>query len=131
MKLRLLHDIYAVAKVDGPLDFSRWAHAGEFVQVVRTPDELSVVCRDDAIPSGVTAERGWRCFTFDEPVDLSKLGVLSSIALPLAKAKVPIFVVSTFDNDYVFVRTTDLERAMAALSAAGFSFGSPASAATS
>lgn len=120
MKLRILADTFAVAKVDGPLDVGAWAHAGELVQIVRTATELSVVCRDEAVPAGVTAERGWRCFTFGDPLDLSALGILASISVPLAKAKVSIFVISTFDNDYVLVRTNDFERAIGALEAAGF-----------
>lgn len=46
-------------------------------------------------------------------------GVLASIAGPLADATISIFTVSTFDTDYILVRSDALERAMAALRAAG------------
>jgi uncharacterized protein len=50
---------------------------------------------------------------------LSMTGVLASLATPLADARVSIFALSTFDTDYLLVRDGHLERAIAALRAAG------------
>jgi len=52
-------------------------------------------------------------------LDLSLTGVLASILDPLAAAKLSIFAVSTYDTDYVLVRTQSLMAAIACLSAAG------------
>ena len=84
MKLRLLADTFAVAKLGSGADLGAWAHAGALVQIVRTPYELSIVCRDAAIPAGVTAERGWRCFASADPLDINQAGILASISAPLA-----------------------------------------------
>jgi hypothetical protein len=48
-------------------------------------------------------------------------GILASIALPLAGSGVSIFVVSTYDTDYLLVQERDLERARDALERAGHS----------
>jgi hypothetical protein len=45
--------------------------------------------------------------------------VLSALAEPLARASIPIFVVSTFDTDYVLVGEAHVDRAVAALVGAG------------
>ncbi len=75
-------------------------------------------------PEGVdlgAAERepGWSCLKLEGPLDLGMVGVLAGISRVLADAGVSIFSVSTFDTDYVLVRSADLERALTALRAAG------------
>ena len=41
--------------------------------------------------------------------------MLASLAAPLAAAGISIFAISTYDTDYVLVRETDLDAALAAL----------------
>jgi hypothetical protein len=45
--------------------------------------------------------------------------VLASLAGPLASSGVSIFVVSTYDTDYLMVQERDLDRGVDALSRAG------------
>ena len=47
------------------------------------------------------------------------VGVMVSLALPLADAGIPILAIGTYDTDYVLVRHSDLENAFQALRAAG------------
>ncbi len=86
--------------------------------ITRTADELSIVCAEDAVPDGVQCERGWRALRVAGVLDFSTVGVLASLATPLAEAGVSIFVVSTFDTDYLLVKEIDLNKATAALEAA-------------
>ena len=53
------------------------------------------------------------------PLDFGLVGVLLSIAQPLAGAEIGIFAVSTYDTDYVLVKESSLEAAVAALSEFG------------
>jgi hypothetical protein len=53
------------------------------------------------------------------PLPLDLVGILASIADPLAEAKISIFAISTFDTDYVLVKARDLEAALGALERAG------------
>ena len=53
------------------------------------------------------------------PLEFSEVGVLASVAAPLAEAGVGIFAVSTFDTDYVLVKEEQLESAVAALRGRG------------
>ena len=98
-----------------------WAFAdeSEFFCVVRTADELSIVCAEDRIPDSVRAERGWPALKLEGPFPFSMTGVLASFLQPLAEAEIPIFAISTFDTDYVLIRCGDLELAVRALVAAG------------
>ena len=90
-----------------------------FLSVTRTAAELSVVGPADMVPEGAAVEAGWACLEVSGPLAFELTGVLAGISAPLAAAGVPIFVVSTFDTDYVLVQSAHLERAVAALEGAG------------
>lgn len=96
-----------------------WALDGGFFCVVRTSDELSIVCTEDRLPPGVSAERGWAALKLEGPFPFSMTGVLASFVQPLAEAKIPIFAISTFDTDYVLIKHQNLPQAVLALEAAG------------
>jgi len=85
------------------------------VSVTRTPYELSIVCPSAGVPQGVKCEAGWRAFTVEGKLEFSAIGVLAAILNPLAEAGISILSISTFDTDYVLVRSGVLEKATAAL----------------
>lgn len=96
-----------------------WARPGPFHASVRSPGELTIVCDAGIVPADVRAQKGWRCFSLAGPIAFTETGVLSSIAVPLAAAGVGIFVISTFDTDYVLVPGLRLADAVTALEEAG------------
>jgi hypothetical protein len=102
---------------DAPLP--GWALAGEFVSLTRTRDELSVVCEERLVPAPLNREGAWRALKVEGPLDFAMVGVLASIASPLASAGVSIFTISTFDTDYVLVKDDRLATALEALRSAG------------
>jgi len=93
--------------------------------VTRTPRELSIVCDDEAVPSDVLSERGFRALVIEGQLDFSLTGVLAAVASPLAAAKISLFAFSTYDTDYVLVKDERLEAAIAALQAAGLTVTEP------
>jgi hypothetical protein len=50
---------------------------------------------------------------------LTEIGVLSALATPLAEARLSLFVISTFDTDYLLVASESLSAAIDALEQAG------------
>ena len=91
------------------------------LSVTRTEQELSIVCSAADVFPGGRAEHGWRCLRVEGPLPFEMTGVLASLSAPLAEARIPIFVVSTYDTDYFFVKAEDLDRACSTLSAEGHS----------
>jgi hypothetical protein len=91
------------------------ADPGSFLSVTRTDDELSIVSSATEVPSGARTESGWRCLRVEGPLPFALTGVLAALSAPLAEAGVPIFVISTYDTDYLLVKSVDLERACSAL----------------
>ncbi len=89
-----------------------------FYSVTRTPQELSIVCPEARLPadsSGFRVERGFRAFQVMGPLDFGLTGLLSALLAPLARAAIPVFVLSTFDTDLILVRSEHAERAAEAL----------------
>jgi hypothetical protein len=119
LKLVLLPGLYAVCRLHKDASVPAWASPGEFLSITRTAEELSVVCSQNLVPDDVRCERGWRCLRVAGTMDFSMIGVVASLVTPLAEAGIGIFVVSTFDTDYLLVKEGEIERAMAALRAAG------------
>ena len=95
-----------------------WAVDSRFLSITRTSDELSLVCETSCLPEerSFPAETGWTAMRVVGTLDFSLTGVLASITVPLAEAAVSIFAISTFDTDYLLIRTTDKDRARKALS---------------
>jgi putative acetyltransferase len=120
-RLRLLGigGSFAVCKLATGSPIPPWATTGDLFSVTRTPDELSIVCRQEVVTEGVACERGWRCLRVAGAMPLSLVGVLASLTTPVAKAGVGVFAISTFDTDYLFVKADELPKAVAALRAAG------------
>lgn len=122
MRLTLIiqPEMVAVCRLSSEDELPDWAMRGGFVSVTRTGDELSIVCVDDErIPAEVRCERGWRLLRVAGTQAFTLTGVLSSVLEPLAKAGISIFAISTFDTDYVMVKSADFERAVESLGNAG------------
>jgi hypothetical protein len=117
LRLRLvtLDDLFAVCKLGAEESVPSWALSGRFCSMTRTPDELSIVCPDDLIPKGVEASRGWRLFRVDGKLDFDLVGVVSSLTSALAEVGISVFVISTYDTDYIFMKEESVDRGIAAL----------------
>jgi hypothetical protein len=107
---------FGICRLDKDAPIPEWAHIG-FSSITRTPDELSIVCKEEIVPERVICERGWHCLQVMGPLDFALTGILASLAAPLAEAGISIFAISTYDTDYFLVK--ELNRAIAVLSDAG------------
>lgn len=119
LELTLLPERYAISRLAGDAPIPAWATEGSFFSVTRTGDELSIVCELGRVPVGAHSQPGWRVFKVHGPFVLTEIGVLSALAAPLAKAKLSLFAISTFDTDYLLVASETLSAAIAALERAG------------
>lgn len=114
LNLIVLPDTIAICRLDADSPIPDWA-IGEFVSITRTPDELSIVCRQDQVPDGVQCERSWRYFRVAGTLDFTLVGVIASLTGALAEVGISVFVVSSFNTDFVLVREQDLAKAVGVL----------------
>ena len=123
MKLafKLFPERMAIVRLEHDAPTPVWATRGAFTSVTRTPSELSIVCQDDAVPRDVAAARGWRGLMLQGPFPLTQTGIASDFTAVLARANVSVFVISTYETDFVLVPEKSLDVAVAALARAGHS----------
>ncbi len=119
LTLSVLPDMLAICRLAPSTQPPLWALTGPFVALTRTVDELSIVCPQANVPDDVRCERGWRAFKVAGPLDFALTGTLASLATPLAQAGISIFAVSTFDTDYLLVKSDVLAEAIVVLTDAG------------
>ena len=97
-----------------------WLDGAAWSAVIRTRDELTVVCDlADAVDAEATTGP-FRAIKVDAVLDHDVIGVLAGIAGPLAEAGISIFSVSTFDTDYTLVPEDRLPEAIDALQLAAY-----------
>jgi uncharacterized protein len=93
--------------------------AAAFTSITRTAEELSIICPTNVAPPGFRQEPGWQLLKIEGPFEFSEIGILASVAVPLAQAKLAVLVISTFDTDYLMVKRDDLAKVKAELQSAG------------
>jgi hypothetical protein len=109
----------AVCQLPADAPVPDWVARSAFHAIVRSPGELTIVCDSAIVPAGVRAQKGWGCFSLAGPIAFTETGVVASIAVPLAAAGIGIFVISTFDTDYVLVPERLFAAARSSLAEAG------------
>jgi hypothetical protein len=123
VELRLLDETFAIARLGADQAVPTWVGGNDLLAVVRTRRELSIVCRDDAVPATHTeVQRNFRGLAVTGTLDFTLTGIIADLARPLADAGISIFGISTYDTDHILVRADQLERAKASLRAAGHTF---------
>lgn len=119
MELKVLEPEFSVCKIEmlSQVDF-----AEEYCFLGKTDEELSLVCRTQRVPAQtLEREDGWRAFRIQGELDFSLIGILAKISAVLAEHQIGIFVVSTYNTDYVLTKQENFERALTALERVGYS----------
>ena len=118
----------ALTIVDGSFSIHRLANDAPipedvlhepFFAILRSDEELSLVCRSSLSIEADRTHAGWACLQVAGPLAFELTGIIAAISAALAAASLPVFVVSSFDTDYVLVREAELDSAIDALRAAG------------
>lgn len=116
--LDLLSPTLAICRIDWTAPIPDWA-TGSFVSITRTNSELSIVCEQQNVPHNVLVERDWRCFQVAGQLDFSMVGIIAQLTSTLATAGISVFVISSYETDFLLVRSANLNTAMQVLTDAG------------
>lgn len=118
MELQKINRDFSVCKVT---DYSKVNLESEYCFIGKTDEENSLVCLTENVPDNTTErEDGWRAFRIRGVLDFSLIGILAKISALLAKEKIGIFVVSTYNTDYVLVKKENEMKAMRCLIREGY-----------
>nr|WP_136249582.1 ACT domain-containing protein [Ningiella ruwaisensis] len=118
--LQVLKDTFAIHSLDVDESIPTKVLACDFYFIGKTADELSLVVPQKISIDAQETDYDWRVLEVLGPLSLSMVGIMAEIGNVLAKAKVSIFVVSTFETDYFMVKQDTLDKAIEALIKAGY-----------
>ena len=117
--LSILPETLALCRLEKESPTPEWALEASFFSITRTAEELSIVCTELNVPEGVKLEGGWRCLKVEDTLDFSLTGVIASFTMPLAFEGISVFVLSTYDTDYLLVKERHLDKAASILAQNG------------
>ena len=118
MELQIIDGDFSVCKVVSleHIDFSK-----ELLFVAKTSDEISMVCESAYVPAkAIKAENNWKMLKISGVLDFGLVGVVSKISGILAAAEISIFVVSTFNTDYILLKSDNFEKGIELLVQSGY-----------
>ena len=113
----LLKDEYSIYRLEKDSAIPDWIDDSEFFSVTRTQDELSIVCKHVELPSDnkIQKDEHWRILRINGTLDLSLIGIIAGISSLFKGNKISIFIISTYDTDYILVKNSQLDKAMLVL----------------
>lgn len=119
LRLEVLARDFTVCKVT---DYAAVDLADKYCFIGKTDAENSLVCETSRVPPNTTErEDNWRALRISGTLDFSLIGILAEISTVLARQKIGIFAVSTYNTDYIFLKKDRLDDAVRALESAGYS----------
>lgn len=119
IKLKKLDGLYTISQLPPSSPLPAWSDGPGFVSISRCDDELSVVCLKERVPEDVKSDGEWSCFKFLGPFAFDEAGIVLSVVRPISENGIGVFVVSTFNGDYLLIQNGDVDAASLHLAAEG------------
>ena len=120
--LSVLFETFTIHKLSPNASIPEEILKSNYYSVSKTENELTLVCSEVIEVKSLQSSKGWKCIKVVGPLDFNLTGILAGISDILAKENISIFAISTFDTDYILVRTQDLSSARTTLRQAGYKF---------
>lgn len=120
MELEIINKTFSVCRIpkSSQIDLST-----DFIFTGCTDQEFSLVCPQALVPNdAIYRDDSWKCFRIKGVLDFSLIGILSKISALLAENEIGIFVVSTYNTDYIFVKAENFTKSIDILSYNGYVF---------
>jgi len=120
IKLKLYEKTYKIVKLPFNSNIPIDLYNGEFFQITKTDEELSIICEDKFVLNSQTKDGNWRILKFVENMDLSLLGITAKITKILADAKCNILAEATYNTDFILIKNQQINVALKALRKNGY-----------
>jgi hypothetical protein len=117
LTLKLLEERFAIHSLPSNTVIPKQVFSAPIFFIAKTFAETSIVLPESIVIESDEVEKNWRALEVVGPLDFSLTGILSKIATILANEKISIFAISTFDTDYILIKSTKVALATDALTA--------------
>jgi len=120
--LSVLEETFSIHRLAPDASFPEAVSECDFYSLSKTTDELSLVCPEHLAVKSEKSNPDWKCLKVAGPLDFELTGILAGITDVLAKEKLSVFAISTFDTDYILIKKQGLTAAISALERVGYIF---------
>ena len=97
-------------------------YKSKFYWIGKTDEELSIVCKSNLLNNKNNSASNWTIIRIAAKLDFSVVGVLAEISNALKDAGVSVIALSTYDTDYIMLKTAKLNEAKIVLENIGYEF---------
>jgi hypothetical protein len=108
LRIRFVPGRYAISRLAAHADIPDWLNGPGFRAVIHADDEVTLICLEDRVPAGITAETGWACLRTLGPFPFDAAGIVQSLIAPLSS-----------DGEHVLIPAHETDRARRLLETAG------------
>jgi hypothetical protein len=115
LTLKLLEETFAIHSLASDIDIPKAVFDAPIFFIAKTFEETSIVLPQSVNIISDEVEKDWQALEVVGPLDFTLTGILSKISTILADEKISIFAISTFDTDYILVKSENVSLASAAL----------------
>jgi len=122
LNLSVLEDLFTIHRISSDNEIPMQVFDGTFYNITKTEEELSIICSSSVLLDSESSETGWSCIKVLGRLDFNLTGILADILAILAESKISIIAISTFDTDYILVKSKKLQGATKALLRAQYTF---------
>ena len=109
MQLKILNNKLKVVKLKSNETVPEIVYKQEFYSITKTDEELSIVLDEGIEIQSNIVENNWRAIKIVGTLDFALIGILSKISTILAQSEISIFAISTYNTDYILVKSDKLE----------------------
>lgn len=99
---------------------SRRTHPEAFANIF-DQNEITVIIDEAKVDEEdvIEIQKGWKLLTFNMVLPFELVGFMATVSKAFAEEEIPIFIVSAYSTDHIFVKEKDLPKAKETLRAFG------------
>jgi len=95
---------YAIARLAEPPKLSN-----EIFSIINDEEEITVIAKEGTKLPSISEEKSFRRITFEMNLPFNLTGFLSHVSTLLTRKNIPIFAISAYSTDHLFVREGNLD----------------------
>lgn len=118
--ITILNNEFAIHRFEANEPIPTTIFDSKYYWIGKTDEELSVVCDSKIKLNSSKSDGNWSILKLVGQFDFSVVGILADITRALSEAGISIFALSTYDTDYIMVKTAKVQQAKKVLGEAGF-----------
>lgn len=118
--LVVLEDEFTIIQIDSYQPVPPAVFDCSFYSFTKTNEEISIIVNQHIDIPSARISSGWRGFKVDGILDFSLVGIIYNIIAPLKENGISVFVTSTYNTDYLFVKESSFQKSVEIFEKTGY-----------